>query len=157
MARKLASFIVVVALAVLVSACEGNRLIAPSSTPLFQPSITTVKMISISPQDGASLAYGDESQVEVYYTVADEFSADLLYGGVIVLSCLSVDGQNIIRDSCAGRLVHDQSGVVTNNPGLGNHHRGKIVQTRYVINQVRRFGDDSVVIAVSTPRIWNFE
>ena len=157
MARKNLCFVAVLALAVMVSGCDSVTSLTPSSLPP-QPSVSTVNMSSFSPQEGGSLAYGGfGSRVEVRYTVASDLNADLAYGGVIILSCLSEDGQNIIRDSCAGKLVHEQTGTVTNDPGLGSHYRGRIAQTQYVINQMRLYRNDSVVVSALSPLVWNFE
>ncbi len=156
MASRTRLFFGVLALAMLVGACDAKSPSTPSIPS--RPSISTVKMLGAFPQEGASLTYGSfGSQVEVHYTVADEFSTDLTYGGVIILSCLSEDGQNIIRDSCAGKLIHEPSGTVRNNPGLESYYRGTINQTRYIVNQLRPFRDDSVVVSMPMPWVWNFE
>lgn len=149
-------FSLIPVLALICVSC-GRGPVAPSPIQPPAPAISSVKMVNALPEDGGTLAYGSISEVAVHYTVANELRDDLIYGGVIILSCLSTDGQNIIRDSCAGRLVHDQSGTVINDPGLDGSYRTRISQTRFVVIQLRLYRDDSVVVSVPNSIVWNFQ
>lgn len=134
--------LVVLAAMAFLAACDGKN----SVTGPTNPSVSAIRQIGASPQDGATLPFGRRTETTVRYEVTEE------HRGTAIVSCLSVDGEAVVPYSCDGKAIRDWPiGLVTTRPYLGNKLLGDKVQTNFIIHMLVPVGEISPPFGPFTP------